>query len=390
MTEGFQIVSNRCDRSACDIRFLNQQVADKATAFHSSFPQYRPTPLRRLQALAGQMGVGEIFVKDESYRFGLNAFKVLGGSFAIGQYIAQRLSRDLSELPYSVMTSPEVKGELGELTFVTATDGNHGRGVAWTANQLGQKSVVYMPKGSAPERLENIRKENSDASITDLRYDDTVRLAKQRAEQPNCVLVQDTSWDGYTEVPSWILQGYTTMAQEAAEQLTEMPTHIFLQAGVGAMAGAVTGYYRARYGENCPKIVLVEPYGAACIYESMEADDGQPHTAKGNGETIMAGLNCGSPCTVAWDILRDYGSYALECGDDAAKLGMRTLRRFGIVSGESGASGIGAFLELAQSPEQKAKLGIGPDAKILFFSTEGNTDPESYEAITAGVAAARA
>ena len=130
MTEGFQIVSNRCDRSACDIRFLNQQVADKATAFHSSFPQYRPTPLRRLQALAGQMGVGEIFVKDESYRFGLNAFKVLGGSFAIGQYIAQRLGRDLSELPYSVMTSPEVKRELGELTFVTATDGNHGRGVA--------------------------------------------------------------------------------------------------------------------------------------------------------------------------------------------------------------------------------------------------------------------
>ena len=219
MTEGFQIVSNRCDRSACDIRFLNQQVADKATAFHSSFPQYRPTPLRRLQALAGQMGVGEIFVKDESYRFGLNAFKVLGGSFAIGQYIAQRLGRDLSELPYSVMTSPEVKRELGELTFVTATDGNHGRGVAWTANQLGQKSVVYMPKGSAPERLENIRKENSDASITDLRYDDTVRLAKQRAEQPNCVLVQDTSWDGYTEVPSWILQGYTTMANEVREAL---------------------------------------------------------------------------------------------------------------------------------------------------------------------------
>ena len=243
MTEGFQIVSNRCDRSACDIRFLNQQVADKATAFHSSFPQYRPTPLRRLQALAGQMGVGEIFVKDESYRFGLNAFKVLGGSFAIGQYIAQRLGRDLSELPYSVMTSPEVKGELGELTFVTATDGNHGRGVAWTANQLGQKSVVYMPKGSAPERLENIRKENSDASITDLRYDDTVRLAKQRAEQPNCVLVQDTSWDGYTEVPSWILQGYTTMANEVREELESQqllaPTHIFLQAGVGSMPAAL-------------------------------------------------------------------------------------------------------------------------------------------------------
>ena len=201
MTEGFEIV--RYDHKAMgqtdpDIRFLNQEIADKATAFHSSFPQYQPTPLRRQKCLAQQLGVGEIYVKDESYRFGLNAFKVLGGSFAIGRYIAQRLGRDISELPFQVMTSQEIQKQLGQLTFVTATDGNHGRGVAWTANQLGQRSVVYMPKGSAQERLENIRKENSDASITDLRYDDTVRLAKQRAEQPDCVLVQDTSWDGYT------------------------------------------------------------------------------------------------------------------------------------------------------------------------------------------------
>ena len=299
MTEGFQIVSNRCDRSGCDIRFLNQQVADKATAFHSSFPQYRPTPLRRLQALAGQMGVGEIFVKDESYRFGLNAFKVLGGSFAIGQYIAQRLSRDLSELPYSVMTSPEVKRELGELTFVTATDGNHGRGVAWTANQLGQKSVVYMPKGSAPERLENIRKENSDASITDLRYDDTVRLAKQRAEQPNCVLVQDTSWDGYTEVPSWILQGYTTMANEVREELESQqllaPTHIFLQAGVGSMPAALAGYFTNIYAQHKPIITVVEPNKADCIFRTARAADGRLHFVTEEMNTIMAGLACGEP-----------------------------------------------------------------------------------------------
>ena len=219
MTEGFQIVSNRCDRSACDIRFLNQQVADKATAFHSSFPQYRPTPLRRLQALAGQMGWAKSLSRMSLIALGSTHSRCWAVRLPSGNIFAQRLSRDLSELPYSVMTSPEVKGELGELTFVTATDGNHGRGVAWTANQLGQKSVVYMPKGSAPERLENIRKENSDASITDLRYDDTVRLAKQRAEQPNCVLVQDTSWDGYTEVPSWILHGYTTMANEVREEL---------------------------------------------------------------------------------------------------------------------------------------------------------------------------
>ena len=223
-------------------------------------------------------------------------------------------------------------------------------------------------------------------TITQWNYDDTVNYVNQCAEKNGWVLVQDTSWPGYEQVPKWIMQGYTTMAQEAAEQLGgAAPTHILLQTGVGAMAGAVAGYFRARYGDACPTIILVEPYGAACIYESMEAGDGQPHTAKGNGETIMAGLNCGSPCTVAWDILRDYGSYALECGDDAAKLGMRTLRRFGIVSGESGASAIGAFLELARMPEQKAQLGIGPDSRILFFSTEGNTDPVSYAEITADV-----
>lgn len=153
-----------------------------------------------------------------------------------------------------------------------------------------------MPKGSSPRRAQAIRDAGqTEVTITQWNYDDTVNYVNQCAEKNDWVLVQDTSWGGYEQVPKWIMQGYTTMAQEAAEQLTEMPTHIFLQAGVGAMAGAVTGYYRARYGENCPKIVLVEPYGAACIYESMEADDGQPHTAKGNGETIMAGLNCGSP-----------------------------------------------------------------------------------------------
>ena len=259
MTEGFEIV--RYDHKAMgqtdpDIRFLNQEIADKATAFHSSFPQYQPTPLRRQKCLAQQLGVGEIYVKDESYRFGLNAFKVLGGSFAIGRYIAQRLGRDISELPFQVMTSQEIQKQLGQLTFVTATDGNHGRGVAWTANQLGQRSVVYMPKGSAQERLENIRKENSDASITDLRYDDTVRLAKQRAEQPDCVLVQDTSWDGYTEVPSWILQGYTTMANEIRVSLQERglqpPTHIFLQAGVGSMPASLAGYFTNVYTETKP------------------------------------------------------------------------------------------------------------------------------------------
>ena len=374
-----------------NVDWLSPDVAQKVMAFHRQVPGYAPTPLKSLPELAEKCGVKALMVKDESPRFGLNAFKGLGGIYAVAQAAGKLLGLEPEQITFPELKKPEYQVALHQMIFATATDGNHGKGVAWAAGLLGCPAKVFMPKGSSPRRAQAIRGAGqAEVTITQWNYDDTVHYVNQCAEKNGWVLVQDTSWGGYEQVPKWIMQGYTTMAQEAAEQLTEMPTHIFLQAGVGAMAGAVTGYYRARYGENCPKIVLVEPYGAACIYESMEADDGQPHTAKGNGETIMAGLNCGSPCTVAWDILRDYGSYALECGDDAAKLGMRTLRRFGIVSGESGASGIGAFLELARSPEQKAKLGIGPDAKILFFSTEGNTDPESYEAITAGVAAARA
>lgn len=396
MTEGFEIVHydhKAMGQTDPDIRFLNQEIADKATAFHSSFPQYQPTPLRRQKCLAQQLGVGEIYVKDESYRFGLNAFKVLGGSFAIGRYIAQRLGRDISELPFQVMTSQEIQKQLGQLTFVTATDGNHGRGVAWTANQLGQRSVVYMPKGSAQERLENIRKENSDASITDLRYDDTVRLAKQRAEQPDCVLVQDTSWDGYTEVPSWILQGYTTMANEIRVSLQERglqpPTHIFLQAGVGSMPASLAGYFTNVYAENKPVITVVEPNKADCLFRTAKAADGQMHFVTEEMNTIMAGLACGEPCPIAWEVLRGCADYFISFPDYAAAKGMRILSSpvgedERIISGESGASAFGCVSEILLNPSLKAlrdQLGLDENSRLLFISTEGATDRENYRAI---------
>ena len=368
-----------------NVDWLSPKVAQRVMAFHCQVPGYGQTELVYLPELAAECGVAELLVKDESSRFGLNAFKGLGGIYAVAQAAGERLGLRPEQITVPELKKPEYRDRLCQMTFATATDGNHGKGVAWAAGLLGCPAKVFMPKGSSPRRAQAIRDAGqAEVTITQWNYDDTVNYVNQCAEKNGWVLVQDTSWPGYEQVPKWIMQGYTTMAQEAAEQLGgAAPTHILLQTGVGAMAGAVAGYFRARYGDACPTIILVEPYGAACIYESMEAGDGQPHTAKGNGETIMAGLNCGSPCTVAWNILRDYGSYALECGDDAAKLGMRTLRRFGIVSGESGASAIGAFLELARMPEQKAQLGIGPDSRILFFSTEGNTDPVSYAEITA-------
>ncbi len=365
--------------------------AERARAFHRSFPEYSPTPLVSLRALAEELGVASVHVKDESFRFGLNAFKVLGGSYCIGSYIAKRLGLGVEELPYEKMVSPAVREALGELTFVTATDGNHGRGIAWTAQRLGQKSVVYMPKGTREERLRNIRALGSDAMITDLNYDGAVRLAKEGQEKYGWVLVQDTSWEGYEEIPGRVMEGYTTMAAEAAEQLGAVkPTHIFLQAGVGSMAAAVCGYFAALYGDKeRPAVTVVEPERADCICRTAAAHDGGLRFVRGDMDSIMAGLCCGEPCPIAWEVLRDHADHFISMPDFVAADGMRILgcplpgdRH--VVSGESGASAFGLAAALLREPGLaglKESLGLGRDSRILCFSTEGATDREMYRRI---------
>lgn len=361
-------------------------AAEAALAFHQSFPEYAVTPLADLKNLAGALGVAGIYIKDESRRFGLNAFKVLGGSHCLGRYIGRRLGGGLPD--YAALVSPETRARLGELTFVTATDGNHGRGIAWTANRLGQKSVVYMPAGSAAERLENIRALGADASITDRNYDGAVRLASERAEENGWILVQDTTWPGYEEIPTWIMQGYTTMALEAVRQLGDArPTHVFLQAGVGAMAGALTAFFVHYYGKNRPKIIVVEPDKADCFYRS--ACVGEPRAVGGAMDTIMAGLACGEPCTIAWDILRAYADWFVSMPDWVAAQGMRVLGNpLGgdpcVVSGESGASTAGLVTELLRSPARAAlreQFGLDSASRILCVSTEGDTDRRNYRGI---------
>ena len=373
-----------------DVTPFGVETAKRTRAFHASFPEYSVTPLADLSGLAKELGLGGVYVKDESYRFGLNAFKVLGGSFAIGSYLAGRLGVDIGQLPYDRMTGKETREKLGDITFVTATDGNHGRGVAWTANRLGQKSVVYMPKGSALERLENIRALGSDASITELNYDDAVRLANQGAEKHGWVMVQDTAWEGYEDIPRWIMQGYTTLALEAAEQLrqlsVEKPTHIFLQAGVGAMSGGITGFLRDCYGDE-PVITIVEPNKADCIYRSARA--GERYCVTGEMQTVMAGLACGEPCTIGWDILRDHADHFISCPEYVAAKGMRVLGNpvngdTRVISGESGAVTLGLVAELMQNPSLdwlREPLGLGSDSRVLCISTEGDTDRKNYRRI---------
>ncbi len=372
------------------LEVMSTQNVAKAQAFHRSFPQYSLTPLAKLPGMAGRLGLGGLWVKDESYRFGLNAFKVLGGSFAMGRYIAQELGRDVSQVDYHYLTGNKLKEEFGQATFFTATDGNHGRGVAWAANKLGQKAVVHMPKGSAKSRFDNIAKEGAAVTIEEVNYDDCVRMAAAEAAQTeHGVIVQDTAWEGYEEIPAWIMQGYGTMAGEAAEQLGERPTHVFVQAGVGSLAGAVVGYFANLYPDNPPKFIVMEAQIADCLYQGARAGDGAPRMVGGDLQTIMAGLACGEPNTISWDILRNHVDAFLSCPDWVSAKGMRMLAAPvkgdpAVTSGESGAVGMGVISTLMTDngyQELREALELDENSKVLMFSTEGNTDPLKFRKV---------
>ena len=390
-------VNNMPKTEDSNLKLMELSEVRKARDFHESFPQYSVTPLTKLDRMAEYLGLGEVYIKDESYRFGLNAFKVLGGSFAMARYIAKQIGKDVSELPYEVLTSEELRNEFGQATFFTATDGNHGRGVAWAANRLGQKAVILMPKGSTQTRLNNILAEGAQATITRDLVDECVRMANAMAEKTeHGVMVQDTAWDGYEEIPSWIMQGYGTMAMEADEQLHDYgcgcPTHIFIQAGVGSVAGAVQGYFANRYPQNPPKVVVVEADAAACLYKGACAGDGNIRIVDGDMVTIMAGLACGEPNTISWDILKNHVDTFIATTDWAAAKGMRMLAApikgdQPVTSGESGAAGFGtlaAIMTMDEYQPLREHLGLDENSKVLLFSTEGDTDPERYESIVWG------
>ena len=376
---------------------MGKENVEKAKAFHRSFPQYAVTPLARLSGMAECLGLSELFVKDESYRFGLNAFKVLGGSFAMARYIAQQTGKDVSQMTYEYLTGDQLKKDFGQATFFTATDGNHGRGVAWAANKLGQKAVVHMPKGSTKTRFDNIAKEGAAVTIEDMNYDDCVRLAaKEAGETQNGVIVQDTAWDGYEDIPGWIMQGYGTMAAESCEQLRALevnrPTHVFVQAGVGSLAGAVVGYFANMFPNDPPKMVVMEAQAADCLYQGALAADGKPRIVDGDLQTIMAGLACGEPNTISWDILRNHVNAFVSCPDWVSAKGMRMLAAPvkgdpAVTSGESGAVGMGLISSIMEGEQYGAlreAIGLDRHSKVLMFSTEGDTDPDKYRKVVWG------
>ncbi len=366
---------------------FGQQAAQEARRFHRTLNGYRPTPLYAMNDFAHALGVGQVLVKDESQRFSLNAFKMLGGTWAIARLLCRKLNLDIQQFSF------EKFRQLNRppMTFATTTDGNHGRGVAWAARELGQRAVIYMPKGSSPFRVKHITDLGAECIVTDMNYDDTVRLTMRIAAERGWEVVQDTAWEGYTDVPTWIMQGYATLADEAAEQMEAMlnapPTHILLQAGVGAMAGGVLGYFADRYGAERLHAIVVEPDRADCLYRS--AIQGDIVNVSGDMNTIMAGLACGEPNPLGWPLLRDNVRQFISCEDRVAALGMRVLGNpLGndprVVSGESGAVTVGLLAAVMHHPQRAAlmkKLNLTPESRILAISTEGDTDPQHYREV---------
>ena len=323
---------------------------------HTSLKVYNETPLIELKNFKG---VRSIFIKDESQRFGLKAFKALGGVWAIHKVISESKEK------------PE------NMTFVTTTDGNHGKGVSWAAGLFGCKSYVFMPKGTVEVRAQAIRDAGTaTVEITDLSYDDCVKFTAELAAKNRWHLIQDTSWAGYEEIPAQIMLGYSTLAYEALWQMEyRRPTHIFLQAGV------VTAVFAEVFKDNPPRITIVEPAEVACFYETMRIGDGKIHSATGNCQTMMAGLNCATPCELAWKILRRYAADAAIISDDVAADAMRTLAEHKIISGESGCAGFALANAALDSSGLRRALELDEDSIIFVINTEGDTDPDNYQCV---------
>ncbi|HET9576750.1 MAG TPA: diaminopropionate ammonia-lyase [Usitatibacter sp.] len=332
-----------------------------------SWPGYHPTPLVALHGMAAAAGVARIWYKDEATRFGLGSFKALGGAYAVRRALDRegRSARDV--------------------TVTCATDGNHGRAVAWAAQRFGCRAVIYMHERVSHGRIQAVERYGARVVRTPGNYDESVRRAAAEAKRKGWIVVSDTSYDGYVDVPRDVMQGYALMADEALAQLpaSEWPTHVFVQGGVGGLAASVCAFFWETAGPRRPRFIVVEPDKADCLYRSAES--GKPVSVPGELDTVMAGLACGEPSLIAWRILEPGADAFITIPDEAAISCMRTLADgadgdFPIVAGESGVAGLAGLLAAAASGD----LDLGVESRVLVFGTEGATDPELYRRLLAG------
>jgi diaminopropionate ammonia-lyase len=358
-------------------------------AVHLSLEEYCPTPLIELPGLAARLGLGRVLVKDEAHRFGLKAFKALGASYAVSRLIKEQFAAEgrFVALAKDFYRQTDLIRP-GQFTFCTATDGNHGRGVAWVARKLRQHAVIYMPKNSAVARINNILGEGAKVTVIDGPYDDAVRQAAHDAETNGWTIISDTSWPGYECIPRWIMAGYLTMFREIHDVLTKADRidAVLVQGGVGTLAAAASWYYNIENPTHSIRLIAVEPVTAACLKASIDSPGGEPRSIHGESNTIMAGLNCGTPSPTAWPLIKQGFAAFMTVSDDICIRAMRTFHYPyaadpRIISGESGAAGLAGLLSLCEDTTMSAvrdKLGLGRTATILLLNTEGDTDPESF------------
>jgi diaminopropionate ammonia-lyase len=343
---------------------------EEVRAFHRSLPGYAPTPLIELPGLAASLGLGSLYLKDEGRRFGLEAFKALGASWAL-----HRIRQ----------------GRSGPMTVSTATDGNHGRAVAWAARQLGLPAVIFIPAHAAPARVARIRSEGARVELVEGTYDDAVRRCALESDRNGWQVVADVGYEGYLDIPNQIVEGYATLFQEIDEQLEAAglpaPNLVMVQAGVGSLLHAAVNHYRARTDQ--PMMVAVEPVQSDPLLASINTDDGRPAPSRGRQDSIMAGLNCGSVSLAAWPTVRRGVELFMTVSDRFAAEAMRRLARpVGgdppVVAGESGAAGLAGLLALLEAPELRFALEflrLGRATRLLVINTEGATDPEGYRRV---------
>ena len=361
---------------------LGQPALELARSEIRSWPGYAVTPLHSLKAIAGQMRVAGVHYKDEGGRFGLGSFKALGGAYAVARLLRQAVGQRLGRIVTTrdLLTAP-CRDLVRDITVTCATDGNHGRSVAWGAQMFGCRCVIYIHATVSEGRRQAIEHYGATVVRTAGNYDDSVRQADADAKAMGRYVISDTSYEGYMDVPRDVMQGYQLMVEEAAQQLAEVPTHVFVQGGVGGLAAAVCGYFWERLGAARPRVIVVEPDRADCLMQS--ARNGRITAVHGALDTLMAGLACGEVSWLAWEILAQGADAFAVIDDDAAVATMRLLAAPAggdpaIAAGESAVAGLAAAIGVTQREDLRAALGLDEQSRLLFFGSERDTDPALY------------
>ena len=374
--------------TAYEGRSLTQAGFDAAQAEISSWPGYAATPLLLLPGLANRLGVGQVLYKDERQRFGLGSFKALGGAYAVANVLRHKVmaARGLAHVNSRELLSGAFKDIIAQATVTCATDGNHGRSVAWGAQLFGCPCVIYVHEHVSQGRRDAIARYGADVREVKGNYDDAVRHAAATAATQGWTVVSDTSYSGYRDIPLDVMHGYGVMAAEIVRQLGAgpVPTHVFAQAGVGALAAAVCARFWLQWGEQRPRFVVVEPTHTDCVYRSLEA--GHPVVVGGALDTVMAGLACGEVSELAWEVLH-HGSNVAVAVDDAYAL--QAMRVFAapaaadppVVAGETGGVGLAALLAAQQHPALRQALALDAESRVLLLGSEGDTDPVIYREV---------